>query len=179
AARHCGVRREGLGVRFGEVRRRVVGVVEPSDPTHVDGRFVHPEHDWAVLRLDGPPPAVTPFVHVGRAGLVAADRFNPFTKLGPGRDGRPVRGACWPLDIAPNGRIFTFRCTEGTGPGRSGSPLLVAAGERWGLVGIHVAEFDSPAGKVGIAIVPPAPGDSSWGAPDARLGLALRTHAVR
>jgi hypothetical protein len=159
AARHCGVRRDGLRVRFGEERRTVVGAVLPPSPSHVEGRYVHPEHDWAILELDRPPPPMESFPFVGRAGLVGADRFHRLTKLGPGGGRAPERGTCWPLEIAPNGRVFTFRCTEGTGPGRSGSPLLVALADRWGLVGMHVAEFDGPEGRTGIDIVPPDPAD--------------------
>ena len=163
-ARHCGIGRpgttRGLTVRFGELRLSVVAARVPEASAYdASGRFAQPQNDWAILELDGRPPRGQTFPYVGRAGLVLADRYNPLVKLGPGRnpnDG-PLSGACWPTEIGMDGLVFAFRCTDGTGPGRSGSPLLVRTGHGYGFVGIHVAEYDGPEGKTGIAVVPPPP----------------------
>ncbi len=159
-ARHCGVggrEPRDLAVRFGSESRRVLGAVVPDERATEDGQLVRPQHDWAILELEAPPTDAHVFAYVGRAGLIAADRVSPLLKLGPGRqpEGPPDRGACWPVEVAPGGVVFAFRCTDGTRPGRSGSPLLVRTGDGWGFVGIHVADASTPQGTIGIAIVPP------------------------
>ncbi|TVQ29929.1 MAG: hypothetical protein EA356_15545 [Geminicoccaceae bacterium] len=166
-ARHCGFGRAqipvgSVAVQFGEERRRIVGATVPSEPFQVEGRPMQPQFDWAILEVEGPLPAVDRITYVGRAGLVTASRTAPLTKLGPGRGGpnaAPADGPCWPLEIGMGGTVFTFQCRDGTGPGRSGSPLLMRTADGWGFVGMHVAEFDTPEGKVGIAIVPPRRAD--------------------
>lgn len=161
-ARHCAgnLIEAHTQVRIGDARSRVLGArLAAESPFDDNGRLRHPQHDWAVLDLAAPVPPTDVFTYVGRAGLVGADREHPLVKLGPGATpaAPPNRGACWPTDVGMGGYVFAFRCSSGTGPGRSGSPLLVATETGYGFVGIHIAEFDGPLGKTGIAVVPPPP----------------------
>ncbi len=161
AARHCGAHAGRSVIRFGNERRRVIDVVVPTTAVEdANGRFARPQHDWALLALERPLPAADRFAYLGRAGLVGAGRDMPLLKLGPGPrpTDPPEIGRCWPLEATVGGEVFTFRCTGGTGPGRSGSPLLQRTAEGWAFVGMHVAEFKGPDGStIGIAIVPPPP----------------------
>ncbi|MEO1091313.1 MAG: hypothetical protein AAFX81_11795 [Pseudomonadota bacterium] len=156
-ARHClGSSSVPLWVRRGEDRWPVVAARVPGARAVDDaGRLVAPQHDWALLTLEGdpPPPDVR---YVGRAGLALAGTGAELTKLGPGRaaTAAPRRGACQMLPDAAAGRVFRFRCEKGVGPGRSGSPILAETEVGWILVGVHIAISGKDPDVVGIAVLP-------------------------
>ena len=57
-------------------------------------------------------------------------------------------------DLPTAARLLVYRCPDGAGPGRSGSALLLPAGEGWEVVAVQSA-IASPGGIVsGIAVVP-------------------------
>jgi hypothetical protein len=67
-------------------------------------------------------------------------------------------GECRIAELGPGTRTLVYRCPDGAGPGRSGSALLLPAGEGWEVVVVQSA-IASPGGIVsGIAVVPEGTG---------------------
>jgi hypothetical protein len=148
-----------LGVELGGRRHTVTAVrLDPVSPFGPDGRPADLAHDWALLEL-AEPSLVPPVPH---GGATAARRAyatdEPLTKVGwqplpAGFASRLSDPECRIAELAPAARVLVYRCPDGAGPGRSGSALLLPAGEGWEVVAVQSA-IASPGGIVsGIAVV--------------------------
>jgi Trypsin-like peptidase domain len=149
-----------LRVAVGGREHAVTSVrLEPTSPFGPDGKPRDLRHDWALLDLAEP--SMVPPVPYG--GATAARRAyatdEPLTKVGwqplpAGFASRLSDPDCRIADLPAEARLLVYRCPDGAGSGRSGSALLLPAGEGWEVVAVQSA-IASPGGIVsGIAVVP-------------------------
>jgi hypothetical protein len=145
-----------LRVRLGRREHAVTAVrLDLTSPFGADGKPSDLSHDWALLALAEP--SMVPPVPYG--GATAARRAyatdEPLTKVGwqrapPGFASRFSDPDCRIADLPADARSLVYRCPDGAGPGRSGSALLLPAGEGWEVVAVQSA-IGAPGG---IAVVP-------------------------
>ena len=151
---------ERLRVRLGGREHAVAAVrLDQTSPFGPDGKPGDLSHDWALMEL-AEPSLVRPIPY---GGATAARRAyatdEPLTKVGwqplpAGFASRLSDGDCRIAELGPPTRTLVYRCPDGAGPGRSGSALLLPAGESWEVVAVQSA-IASPGGIVsGIAVVP-------------------------
>jgi len=149
-----------LRVSLGGREHAVAAVhLDNASPFGPDGRPRDLGHDWALLEL-AQPSLVKP---VPYGGATAARRAyatdEPLTKIGwqplsAGFASRLTDGQCRIVELGPATRTLVYRCPEGAGPGRSGSVLMLPAGEGWEVVGVQSA-IASPGGiATGMTVVP-------------------------
>ena len=148
-----------LRVELGGREHAVTAVrLDPAPPFGPDGKPLDLSHDWALLELTEP--SRVPPVPYG--GATAARRAyatdEPLTKVGwqplpAGFASRLNDPDCRIAELPAEARTRVYRCPEGAGPGRSGSALLLPAGNSWEVVAVQSA-IASPGGiESGIAVV--------------------------
>jgi hypothetical protein len=148
-----------LRVELGGREHAVAAVrIDPVSPFGADGRPQDLSHDWALLEL-AEAPLVSP---VPYGGATAARRAyatdETLIKVGwqplpGGFASRLNESDCGIAELPADARSFVYRCPDGAGPGRSGSALLLPAGEGWEVVAVQSA-IGSPGGiGSGIAVV--------------------------
>lgn len=128
------------------------------------GAILDLEEDWAVLRVATDGVALpAPVVPGGQRAAWRAFVFEePVVKAGvvtsgdgPGRVA--WRADCTVRDLDGRRHLLTYTCGDGTGPGLSGSPLLVETETGYELIGVMSAKESLPSGaEIGIVVVPPA-----------------------
>ena len=148
-----------LRVALGGREHAVASVrLDTASPFGPDGHPLDLSHDWALLGLAEP--SLVPPVPYG--GATAAWRAfatdEPLVKVG----WQPLPGGfasrlsdpdCRVAELGAAAHTLVYRCPDGAGPGRSGSALLLPAGEGWEVVAVQSA-IGSPGGIVsGIAVV--------------------------
>jgi protease YdgD len=149
-----------LRVALGGREHAVASVrIDPTSPFGPDGKPRELSHDWALLEL-AEPSLARPIPY---AGATAARRAyatdEPLTKVGwqplpAGFASRLSDPDCRIAELEAAARTLVYRCPDGAGPGRSGSALLLPAGDGWEVVAVQSA-IASPGGIVsGIAVVP-------------------------
>ena len=127
------------------------------------GAILDLQEDWAILRIatdDGARPA--PMVLGGqRAAWLAFAFEEPVVKAGmvrseDGQERVERLSDCTIGTLAPSRGLLTYSCAGGTGPGLSGSPLLVATDAGYQVIGVLSARERLPSGhEVGIVVIPP------------------------
>lgn len=125
------------------------------------GTILDLEQDWAILRVAASgDAALQPLAFGGRRAAWFAWSFDePVLKAGLVRtgDGSELQTATCAIDVFDAlKRLATFRCDGGTGPGLSGSPLVLESERGYELIGIMAAKERLPGGDdVGIVVIPP------------------------
>lgn len=144
---------------------RSLAVLEASLPRArsmaPSGAILDLQQDWAILRVatEGEPLATVLRVSGHEAAWLAFSFDEPVIKAGLVRanGGDEVRLAECTIN-ALDGRqhLLTYRCGGGTGPGLSGSPLLVETDGGYQLIGVMSAKERLPSGdEVGVVVMPP------------------------
>jgi len=127
------------------------------------GAILDLQEDWAILRVEVDavaPPAPLPLAGERAARLAFVFR-EPVVKAAVARsaDGPEMvttLARCSIEELNPSGRLLTYSCVGGTGPGLSGSPLLLETGTGYEVIGVMSAKERLPSGEeVGIVVVPP------------------------
>ncbi len=146
-----------LGGKVHDVRR-----IDRAGPRAADADPVERAicSDWAALRL-AEPAAATPLPY--RGPRPAQDAFGadaPAMKAGyvPGAEGTPELKrdyACFVRGLHKGGCAFLYRCPGGAGAGRSGSPVLMRAGNGYVLLGVQTGTIQQDGRELGVAVMPP------------------------
>jgi protease YdgD len=134
-----------------------VAAVRIADQSHFgpDGAIGDLRHDWAFLELEKPP-TVEPVPYGGTAAARRALALDdPVFKVGWRGQDQKRDVACTIVEIEPDGRLVAFRCPGGAGQGRSGSALLVRAGQSWEAVAVQSAEAQNAFTAIGLAVIAP------------------------
>ena len=125
------------------------------------GAIVDLAQDWAILRVatDGGTFRAFPRFGGQRAASLAFSFDEPVVKAAVVTvDGRhELRTAsCLISTLDVRQHLLTYRCGEGTGPGLSGSPLLVESERGYELIGVMSGRQRLPSGdEVGVVVMPP------------------------
>ena len=132
-----------------------VRIAEQS-PFTPEGSIGDLRHDWAFLQLKERP-TVAPVPYGGTAAARRALALDdPVFKVGWRGQDQKRDVACTILEIEPDGRLLVFRCPGGAGEGRSGSALLVRAGDSWEAAAVQSAEGKNAFTAIGWAVIAPA-----------------------
>ena len=112
---------------------------------------IHPDNDWALLRLVKPVGKITGVLAATKASLQV--KTTSLIQAGYSQDKAhilSVHSGCKILGFSADGRLVFHDCDATKGD--SGSPILVRLGQRYSLVGMHVATMTREGRAIGIAI---------------------------
>ncbi len=127
---------------------------DPGIEFNADGRPQRPETDWAILTLDRPLASANGIVPLPLSGPRELRPDDRLTRVGYSRD-RPhlpaIVEGCSPLGFANEAKLLLHDCDATFGD--SGSPVLVARGSGFDVLGVQVAAARSGGREVGAAVL--------------------------
>jgi hypothetical protein len=164
---HCVADRRGwratpdrLSFVLGRLSYGVAAVRLPAEsPFDAGGAIRDLRHDWALLALDRPA-EVAPVPYGGpQAARLAFVLDQPLVRVGWADAGlglftRRRDEDCAVRHLDPEATLLVYRCADAHGGGRSGSALLLRAGEGWLVAGVQSALREPGDVPLAIAVAP-------------------------
>lgn len=128
--------------------------IDPGIAFDNRGRPLKPEMDWAILTLERPVAVANNIAPIPIGNSRTLSPEDRLTRVGYSRD-RPhlptIVQDCSPLGFANEAKLLLHDCDATFGD--SGSPLLVARGTGFDVLGVQVAAATSGGREVGAAVL--------------------------